>query len=156
MSALAAKFANTTEDHLQFVANHMRDEDVAEVWATGFYTPHQALVESVKHSDYLFTVLHDGIPLAIVGLQVRGILTGTGIPWLLSSDEALKHKRLFMTLAPVVLQDMLRVCSSLENFVHVENSLSIHWLKRLGFDFGERVVNPVTDEPFYRFSMRVL
>ena len=138
-----------------FIASTMREEDAAEVWAYNRSTPLRALEDSVKVSDFVTVVLHDGLPISMLGLRTRGIISDVGVPWLLSSSEVLKHKGLFLKLFPSVVEDMLRIRPRLENYVHVNNSTSIRWLSWAGFEFDEPIVMPFTDEKFQRFHMGV-
>jgi hypothetical protein len=103
----------------------------------------------MKNSRKVVVVYDDDTPLAILGIVLRDFLSGVGVPWLLSTEQALKHKRQFLELSPPVIEEMMSMCSRLVNYVHVDNKLSIRWLKWLGFT----VEDPKPGELFHRFTM---
>lgn len=150
---MAVKFILPDHEVLSVVANDMRDEDVAEVWAAQHHTPMESLVKGVEVSKMTAAVEIDGVPCAVLGLVVRDILSGVGVPWLLGSNEALKHRRHFITLAPQVLGEMLSICPSLYNFVHSQNTASVRWLKRIGFNIEDPQPYGASRDLFHRFTM---
>lgn len=147
------KFGPPTEEAIQFIADNMRAEDIIEVWAAGRHTPSEALEMSMKNSRKVVVVYDDDTPLAILGIVLRDFLSGTGVPWLLSTEQALKHKRQFLELSPPVIEEMMDMCSKLVNYVHADNKLSIRWLKWLGFTIEDAEPLGVTKEMFHRFTM---
>jgi len=152
---LEVKFVRPTEAAIRFIADTMRDADRIEVMAASGRTPYDALQMSVKNSSFAVVVEIDGIPCTILGLVVHDILSGLGVPWLLSSEHALKHKKKFLELSPPVIQEMLSICPKLVNYVHSENRLSVRWLKWLGFVIEEPTPIGVNGEMFHRFSKEV-
>lgn len=133
----------------------MRRADLDEVKATSNSDPVTALHRCVKSSDLCATVEANGVPIAVLGLSVLNILTGIGSPWLLSTEQALNHKREFLRLSPPVVREMLQLCPTLYNYVHCDNKVSIRWLKWLGFTFSNKPIEyGVNNELFYRFEMR--
>lgn len=147
-------FRETTMSDVCYVAENMRQADVAEVYAAAGDSPMSALCKSVEMSDDPVTVASpEGVPLVIFGTVQRSLLTGVGIPWLLGCDEALKHKRGFAKYAPKIVELMLEDYEYLENYVHMKNRVSVRWLKRLGFKMDEPIRFP-SGERFIHFSMK--
>lgn len=119
------------------VADFMRAADRAEVLALSGKTPFDALADSVRRSDYAFTVTVDGLPEAIFGVGTVTAATGVGAPWFLSTDRAFVDRRAFLR-ASVVWRDMfLRRFPVLRNVVDDRNELSRRWLAWLGFSLSE-------------------
>lgn len=147
------KFGPPTKEAIQFIADNMRAEDVIEVWAAGKHTPIESLEMSMKNSRKVVVVYDDDIPLAVLGIVLRDFLSGVGVPWLLSTEQALKHKRQFLELSPPVIEEMLNLCPKLVNHVHAENRLSIRWLKWLGFTIECAKPTGLGGELFHRFTM---
>lgn len=147
------KFVKPTVEIIQHIADNMRAEDAAEVWASHRHTPMQALSAGMKLSDYTVVVCVDDVPCAILGLVIHDILTGSGVPWLLSTEDALKHKREFLKQSPPVIQEMLSICPRLFNHVHIENRISIRWLKWLGFTIDAPQPSGFDGELFHRFHL---
>jgi len=145
-------YVPTTEDHIHHVAQHMRKADVIEVRAAGNRTPLQALQDGYRVSDQTVTVLSpDGVPLVILGIAPWNRLCGVGCPWLLGTDDALKYRRNFLRDPEKVIEAMLDLYPRLENFVHVENRLSVRWLQSIGFIMDEPVIFPNSGELFMKF-----
>ena len=147
------RFGEPTPEAIKFISDNMRKEDVAEVWASGRYTPLEALEMSMKYSKKAVVVYDDDIPLTVLGLVLRDFLSGIGVPWLLSAEQALKHKRKFLELSPPVIEEMLDICPKLVNHVHIDNKLSIRWLKWLGFTIEDPKPTGMHGELFCRFTM---
>ena len=147
------KFGKPTPAALKFIADNMRKADADEVWASGRYTPTEAIELSVRGSKKLVVVYADDTPLTVLGVVPRGVLSDVGIPWLLSAEQALNYKREFLKLSPPVIDEMLDIYPKLVNHVHSKNKLSIRWLKWLGFTIEDPELIRTTGELFHRFHM---
>lgn len=150
----AVKFTRPTEEAIRFIAANMRQQDADEVWATGRNTPLIALQKSVDSSHFSLLITgDDDTPLTLLGLRVENIITDIGVPWLLSADQALNHRKEFLRQSPPVIDEMLQICSRLENWVHDKNTVSIRWLRWLGFTIDPAKPVGVDGEMFHRFHM---
>jgi len=147
----AVKLIPVTRDALETVASNMRDADRIEVSYFN-HTPLEALVESVKVSQFVTVVTVDGEPVSVIGLRRLNHLSSKGVPWMLSSSTAVKHRKLFMSLTSSVINDMLSICPHLLNYVHEHNKLSIRWLTRLGFTVVDECID-VNGGKFHKFYM---
>lgn len=150
---LEVEFRAPTPEAIQFIADNMRKADVAEVWASGRYTPIEALKTSVKHSRKSAVACVNDIPLVIFGVVSRGFLSDVGVPWMLSVTQSMKYKRQFFELSPQVVDEMLDIHPKLVNRVHTKNKLSIRWLKWLGFTIEDPTPIKATGELFHKFHM---
>ena len=151
MSVVVVKFGPPTPEAVQFIADNMREADAIEVWAAYRHTPIEALELSIKNSYTCMIVYGDDVPLTALGLVLRGFLSDTGVPWLLSAEQALDHRKEFLRLSPPVIDKMLQIRPKLVNYVHTENKLSIRWLKWLGFIIENPEPMKTTGELFHRF-----
>jgi len=147
------QFVKPTIGMIASIAADMRQADADEVWASNRYKPLQAIMESWKMSHYSVVVMVNDIPCVILGLVKRDFLSGTGVPWLLGTEQALKHAREFLKLSPPVIDEMLALCPRLFNYVHVKNRISVRWLKWLGFNIDEPVPHGPAGELFHRFHL---
>ncbi len=150
------KFVEPTLDLIQVIADDMRQADVDEVWSSNHFTPVEALMTGWgnSHSSVVITVNDE--PCVMLGLVIHDILTGSGIPWLLGTNNALKYKRNFFTQVPDVIDEMLDTCPKLFNYVHVDNKVSIRWLKRIGFTFDDPIPYGYNNELFHKFYLERL
>jgi len=150
---VVVKFIEPTQDLIEAIAADMRQADADEVWASDNQTPLEALIEGWKVSDLAVVITVNDEPCVMIGLVIRDILSGAGIPWLLGTDNALKYKRQFLTQVPAVINEMLNICPRLYNYVHVDNKVSVKWLKRIGFTFDEPAPYGCEKELFYKFHL---
>ena len=150
---MGAEFVKPTRELVEAIAADMRQADADEVWVSSHQTPIEALLEGWKASDFAVIVTVDGEPCVMMGLVIRDILTGAGVPWLLGTENALKHKRHFIAQVPAVIDEMLTACPRLFNYVHAENKVSIRWLKRIGFTIDDPMPYGLDEELFHRFHL---
>lgn len=148
------EFIRVTDRLIRAVADDMRVEDIDEVWASDRQDPHTALVRGVAASHYTTGVLINGDACAILGLSKRDTLTGAGVPWLLGTNAAMRHRREFLLQSPPVIQQMLDICPRLFNYVHCDNKSSIRWLRWLGFTIEPATPYGVGGELFHKFHMQ--
>ncbi|KAF0146559.1 MAG: hypothetical protein FD153_100, partial [Rhodospirillaceae bacterium] len=82
--------------HISIFAPHIREADRAEVWASGHFTPEEALRRSLALSTHAWTIFIEGDPLAMWGVAPLNLLAGVGAPWLLSTDAVDRYPRTFL------------------------------------------------------------
>lgn len=144
-------YVKPTVELVEEIAKNMRQADIDEVWASDNFTPLEALMSSWEHSKYTTVITVNDEACVMMGLVMRDILSGHGVPWVLGTDNALKYKRGFFTEAPAIMDQMLNICPLLHNYVHCKNKISIRWLKRIGFTMCEPEPYGVEQELFHKF-----
>ena len=150
---MEVKFVKPTNELIYVLADDMRQADVDEIWASNHDTPVEALLKGWMLSERSVVVTVNDEPCVMIGLVIRDILAGSGVPWLLGTENALKYKRHFIKQVPAVINEMLNICPKLFNYVHVENRISINWLKRIGFTFDEPLPYGYEKELFHKFHL---
>jgi hypothetical protein len=150
---VVVKFVEPTVEMVELIASDMRQADAIEIWESSRVLPFAGLMRSWKASKLVAVVTIDDVPCVMMGLVVTDAISGAGVPWLLGTNEALKHKREFLKLVPSVIDEMFEVCAILYNYVHVKNRVSVVWLKRIGFKFDKAVPIGANKEMFYKFSL---
>lgn len=156
MSQSVVKVVRPTEEHLQFIAQTMRESDRIEVMASSGLLPYDSLKYSCENSQYSSVLVIDDVPVVIFGLSVINVMTGLGSPWLLASEEMMKNKRQFLDIGPKVIEQMRDICPRLYNYVHHANKSSIRWLKWMGFTVdSEPVKYGVSKDLFHKFHLGV-
>lgn len=154
MSRSAVEIRGLQPGDVEFVAEHMREADIAEVRAGG-RGPLEALRESVARSSQLWVAEVGGAPAAIFGVAPLGaVLDPRGAPWLLGTDAVPQSRRALAALTPRYIQKMLGEFPHLINLVHSRNEVAVAWLRRSGFRLGRQFTHPATGEPFTVFEMR--
>ena len=153
---MEVKFVKPTQELVEAIAADMRQADADEVWASNRNTPIEALMKGWEISNYTTVVTVNDEPCVMIGLAIRDILSGSGVPWLLGTENALKYKRQFITQVPAVISEMLDICPRLYNYVHVKNKVSIKWLKLIGFTLEDPLPCGPNNELFYKFYLESL
>lgn len=142
-----------TEDDARDLAPRLREADAEEVWATSLKTPEQALLSSVRMSTHAWSGFVDGNLVCMWGCGPASMLDRIGVPWMLGSDDVLKHQKAFLRRNREYVQEMLSCYTRLVNWVDARNTVSIHWLRWLGFEIGEALPHGALNMPFHRFEM---
>lgn len=141
-------------DHVASIAARMRQADVDEVWASSRSTPHQALMFSLQRSTEAWTAMLDGRPEVMFGVARISVLGGTGIAWLLGTDTAAEHSRLFVRQSAEWRGKLLERYDVLRNFVSDQNEVSVRWLRWMGAVFSDPAPIGVDGELFRLFELR--
>lgn len=145
-------FRQPTAEDAHYLAAHMRQEDVHEIMASHGREPLEALQIGLRISALTSLAAEaDGTPLVIFGLYQRVAVSGRGVPWLLGVDRSRLYVREFLEYGRQAVSEMLEVTSSLVNYVHHQNRLSIRWLRRLGFTLEPAQPFGLAGELFHRF-----
>lgn len=147
------EFKKPTPEMIHYIADNMRQADVDEVKAASSFTPLEAITKGVEISDMTSVAIINGDIVAIMGVVKTGVLSDNGVPWLLGTDNVSKHYREFLGSSRTVLNAMINVCPNLTNYVYVKNTVSIRWLKWLGFKLEKAKPFGVNGELFHKFTI---
>jgi hypothetical protein len=138
-------------EHIPAIAEDMREADRREVWASHRHTPERALRYSLESAELAWTCFVEGVPAFMWGVSRLGsLISFTGSPWLLGTPAIAKVAREFLRQCPDYVERMQELFPRLENYIHVENRLSIRWLKWCGFTL-ETEPKRFNGEVFYMF-----
>lgn len=155
MSPLAVEFVEATPERLAYLAEHLRAQDLAELNAAGWTDPRRALTESVRISRWSGVAVVEGAPAAVFGCAEHGsMLAPDGVPWLLGTEVVARHSRVLQRYARAYIAAMLAEYPRLINTVHADNTVSLRWLRRLGFRVHAPVAVPPRGAMFHPFEMR--
>ena len=143
---------DTTDEHIEELAETMSQADVDEVWASSHRSPLESLLFSSTLSADPTTGLADGEVMCIFGVSPISIISGSGSPWLLGSDLIREHFRIFLRGNKEWMKIQQGKWDTLSNHVDARHTLAIRWLKWLEFDFDEAKPHGPDKMPFHRFS----
>lgn len=148
---MEVKFRAARNEDVAKVAAHMREIDRKELALAGGLEPLEALEQSYEYSEYCRCIEVDGEPAAMFGVRRPFILSGKGIIWLLGTDDLVKMRKSFVENSMKYVNEGFKYADSLENYVWIENKLSIRWLKWCGFKFDEPAPYGVKKALFLHF-----
>ena len=120
------------------LANKLRKSDVEEVLAAHSRTPTQALEGSFGNSRQCWSIVVHGEVIGMFGVG-KTWHPKRGLVWFLASDKILFHSRKFLQEGRGWISGLASDYEVLYNHVDVRNTVSIRWLKWLGFDFIDRI-----------------
>ena len=119
------------------LSERVREVDKQEIWSSGRYTPISALLKGFENSrDHCYTLLLSEKVVGIFG--VSKVQEGTGIVWLMGSDDMTKHKKDFYKVSKKYLKLFLHEFKTVFNYVDERNSTTARWLQKLGFNLLKR------------------
>lgn len=143
------------EGDIAVLVRNMREHDKMEVNAATHMGLRNAVQTSVIMSTYSKTGLVNGELVCMWGVCPISLLSGSGSPWMLGTDLITEKQRIFLRRSKPWLDDIRKDYKYLENFVDARNTMSIKWLKWLGFEMDEAEPYGVHGEPFHKFTMEI-
>lgn len=151
---MRAEIREATADDIPALAAAMRQADREEVDAAHGHTAEEALAASLAGSTRAWTGLVDGEPVCMFGVGPISVLAGRGAPWMLGTDRLERCPRTFLRRSRTCVAAMLAVYPWLENYVAEKNTVSIAWLRWLGFTLAEEPVTLPNGSQFRHFEMK--
>jgi hypothetical protein len=125
--------------HVGPLAHNLRAIDRIEAEAMG-QSPKNALRIGLRRSLSVFTAVGGGnTPLAMLGVVPLSLMGGSGLVWMVGTDDLYRQGRALLTLGPRVIGHWLETFERLENVVSTRNDRAIRLLVRWGFDVGGEV-----------------
>lgn len=152
-SGEAAARQSKVED-IDYIAEHMRQSDIEEIWASHHFLPFDALKLGFDNSVMCITGEISGTPLVMAGVSPVTLLSDTGIVWLLATNEFSRLHKKFLRRSRRFIKLMLDLYPFMFNYVDTRNTESIKWLKWCGAKFGKTVPYGVEQLPFQYFEFR--
>ena len=122
---------------IPYVAEYMRDEDVAEVQAFSGHTPEESLLHSFFQGNPCMTMIgRDGRPMGMWGVVPQR--SDVGAIWMLCTDDLVRDRlnsMRFLREARTHLDRVQQRYRVLFNFADARNVVHIKWLRWMGFTF---------------------
>lgn len=133
------------------IAPLMREQDVKEIMYSHGVKPLEALENCYNTCAICNSIIHeDGSVVGMFGVADYDILAS---PWLLGTDKIIETRKEFIPQAKEWVEEMINIYPILTNYVHVDNTVSLVWLKSLGFEFIKlNQQYGVGKKPFYQFA----
>lgn len=139
--------------HAQFLADHIREEDRLELDYAFGEEPYEAIANGINNSDECYTVMVDDNPALIFGIRSNSIVSYNGVIWMLSTDlihdVGFRFVRNSKRVVKILMQNKKRAC----NYVWSGNTISITWLKWLGFNIHPPAPYGKQGKLFHYFEM---
>ncbi len=143
-----------TEADAVAMAPHLRAHDAAELHQSAGMTPLQGLRHGVRESTESWVWVPEYVAIAMWGVHVDSVLSGSAIVWLLTTTAVERHPVAFLRRSRALLRDLRHRYPCLHGLVDREYSRSRAWLDWLGATFHAPVSAGLTDTLFHPFEIR--
>lgn len=130
----------TDADVFEVLAD-LRPIDMLELSLTSA-DPVGSIARGWKASSYRGVFRVDGRPVVVFGVAPCAIQAGDGNPWMVATPEIVKVPRQFLQASRHVVDNMRRGFVELRNATHKDNTVSLSWLRWLGFRVSDEPVGP--------------
>lgn len=144
----------STSSDVQYLKDKLRQNDVAEIWASNNHNPEQTLTSGLDQSHICMTALVDGKPIAMFGTVDTKIDNKTAVIWMVGTDDILKYPREAVRVGKEFLSLALKNHTLLYNYVKADNEKAIKFLRILGAEIGDAQVYGIEKELFMFFAIR--
>lgn len=149
---MSVTYRTSIEEDIAILAPKIREQDRREVYCSHGITPLEALNISFANAAECNTIEdHNGRVVGMFGVSINEENKGT--PWLLATEDLPKkeNQRSFITQSKEYLAEIQSRYQQLSNRVHADNSVSLRWLRSLGFSFDQETVWGYRPSKFIRF-----
>lgn len=138
-------------EHISTIVACIREDDLREL-ALLSCGPDALLRMSLRTAFAAWTGTVDGVPICMFGVSSGEI--GEGRPWMIGTKDLDRFAFLFLRRCRPQVERMLAIRSVLANYVSVDNTRAIEWLRWLGFEFSEPIKYGPKGGMFRRFELR--
>lgn len=137
---------------LEYLGPRLREADRHEIRASTGLEPSRSLALAFDLSDIAYTGTADDEPGCMFGVMCLEPFSRAGVPWLLGTELVERHALGFLRGSKEIVAAMRQEYTSLENHVDARNTLSIAWLRWLGFAIHDPAPFGPFGVPFHRFT----
>jgi hypothetical protein len=127
----------TEPEHLDYIAEHLRESDRRELAEGSYSSPRDALFTGLSLSDCCFTAIDDagnpGLVFGVTCIDEAGDALLFNIVWMLGTDAIERQKIKFLRYTRKWTDFLCRVYGRMGNYVASWNTDSIRWLMWCGF-----------------------
>ena len=138
---------------VDFFKHRLKKIDIIEMKRSHNITPEEGLRLSFKQSMIAITVT-DGWPIICSGINPLSILGDKAILWLLSTERIKDINIRFVKNCRKFINHFLEFYPNLFNYIDVENTITLKWIKFLGAEIDEAKPYGYEQKPFHRFTFR--
>lgn len=135
-------FLPATAEHARYLAPRLRVADSIEVRDVSGMDPETALLDSIVRSEWAFTAVLYGRPVAAFGVVPGPLLSCVGIAWFLGTRRCALCPRRMVTVGRRAVATMLKSYSEVVNCIDARYEKAVRWAHLIGFEIGAPLVPP--------------
>ena len=148
-----AQVLPATQQHIEEILPFVRKADIDEFAAINGWDARRVLESGLRTSTFACTGMAEGKVVTIFGVAPGSMIGGTGIPWLVATDDLVKYQFAFLRRCRNGVNAMLSVYPYLENYVDERNHIAKTWLRWLGFTLDKPAPYGIDGKKFHHFWM---
>ena len=139
--------------HVNQIAPHVRECDVAEIWAQTHMDPKAALDTALVLCPESYACLLNGTVVALFGVLADE--TGrNGTLWMIGTDDIYDNADLFHKHTAQWLEHFRGRFDRISNWVDARNRAAVKWIGSVGFRVDDPVPHGPDQIPFHYFEWR--
>lgn len=148
--------ARVTEEHIQYLAENLREGDRNEAEAATGKDPLEVVRDMVERSVEAAALLIDGNLLTIFGHlpAASPLYERWGRLWNLTTHHVEKHPKAFHRFAKQVVESVGTRYDALVSHVDARYDTAVRWTARLGYEVEGIDLGGPENRPFLRFVRR--
>jgi len=153
MSAVSYSVTAARLDDVQEIAPQLRQVDIDEIAATSGNSPLASLTHGLNISDHCKIARADGKPLCMFGIGRPTFMSDEGVIWLLGTDLLVDHSIRFLRQCAEEVDIIAKDYRVIYNHCDARNTVTLKWLKWLGFTIENAVpygIYGLAFHPFWR------
>lgn len=127
------KVVPATQELIDQLKGRLREADEREAWAMAQVSADIGMQLSYDRALLCWVALLDDVPFLVFGVSRKSLLSDTGTPWMLATDQITEASMAVLKLSKYYINTMLNIFERLEHYVDARNEISKNWLKWCGF-----------------------
>lgn len=135
------------------LASNLRAGDIREISATSLASPLAAISRAITASERTWVGEIDGALMFVAGITPRNFMSPKRSPWLLGTDLIETNPRPFLRYTRAEMPALCAAYPIMENWIDARSTVTISWLRWLGFTIHPASPYGALRRPFHRFTL---
>lgn len=146
------EIAPATYADAAYVGENLRADDVRELRDINGVSPFLGVYEAFHSDGEKWAARKDGVPFALFGCALVGILAPYASPWFLGTQEVRNARVPMLRETRKIVHSWYNKYGLLENTADGRNKTTLRWLRAIGFTLHNPVLLP-SGVPTVNFEM---
>lgn len=140
-----------TEDHALDLLTNISPQSIRDYQSLDI-DPNEYVVRGLQASVCAFAGLIDGRCFCLFGVRPDSLTATSGSPWLMTSADIVQAKIAFAKASRQYIPYLRNRFTHLHGFVYEHNTVSIKWLRWLGYTVSPEPVTARNGQRYYQFE----
>ena len=150
-SSGSVSLVSPTIELCEELSKKIKKDDITEVFSLGLLDPREKLWDFSNQGES-YMIMIDGFPEVIFGVGVDSFIGNVGYLWMISSEKISEIPFRVLKYTRKMIAYFLTKYNSLENYIYLNNTKSLNWVKFAGAKiYPPQLMGPF-DMPFCKFT----